>query len=165
MLALTALSVQMIVVNQQNKATQPEELLHRKAIKGYLAHRTKAIEKQVAAFKKLYAAKQADRLAELSGALIKSSRGKEPYAYLYRARAAELQKDYPAALYNYRKAVEGYPYFADRRSDEKKGIEMKHMVKIVLGLVRRNYFAKMPHRGKMMKNLYYLQRRLAGGCE
>ncbi len=88
---------------------------------------------------------------------------KQPYPYVYKARALDAKKQIWDAIKNYTSGVKLNPNFVDKFSNQKIGPELKEIVRRAL-LIHRS--GQMPDsKKKLVKNLYYLQRRLSGGCE
>jgi len=88
---------------------------------------------------------------------------RQPYPYVYLARAQDAKKQIWQAISNYTKGIKLNPNFVDKFSTQRIGPELKVIVKQAL-IIQRS--GKMPpEKKKYVKNLYYLQRRLSGGCE
>jgi len=88
---------------------------------------------------------------------------KQPYPYVYLARAQDTRKEIWDSIHNYVLGVKLNPNFVDKFSNQRIGPELKEIVRRAL-LIQRG--GKMPQsKKKYIKSLYYLQRRLSGGCE
>ena len=90
---------------------------------------------------------------------------KESFAYVYLARALLAQGDLAQSLRNYSLGVKLNPDFVDKKSTDKIGPELKALVRTAVIESKKPEFEQQPDYKKSIKALYYLQRRLAGGCE
>jgi tetratricopeptide (TPR) repeat protein len=92
----------------------------------------------------------------------------EPFAYLYLARAYREQDNIEQSIINYSEAIRLHPDFVDKKSEDflgRKKKELKPYVDRALIYSRKKEFRSKPNYKKVLKHLYYLQRRMAGGCE
>ena len=88
-------------------------------------------------------------------------------SYVYMAQLSVAQGKLADAIYNYRLAVEKEPDYVDKRTPLNIGREIKAQVDEGLKVFGREKELK-PNDKKVseaLQNIYYLQRRLAAGCE
>jgi tetratricopeptide (TPR) repeat protein len=131
----------------------------------YKPRRSPEIEKAVEQCAKLFSEKKADELIVLAKKVLIVD-PKESFGYMYLAHGYNLKEDYPGSLANYRKAVEMNPDFVDKESPDRIGKKyLKPLVRKAVVLARTSGFKKADNYKTTLKNLYYLQRRMAGGCE
>lgn len=90
-----------------------------------------------------------------------------PLSYVYLARIHLEQAQLARAVYDYRRAVEMEPDYVDEKAPGFIGDEIKTVVKEGVQKFQREKELKPndPDVRKALKDVYYLQRRLAGGCE
>ncbi len=88
-------------------------------------------------------------------------------SYVYLAQLSLERGKLADAINNYRLAVEKEPDYVDKRTPLFIGREIKAQVTEGLVLFGREKALKPKDKEvrKVFRNLYYLQRRLAGGCE
>ncbi len=135
-----------------------------KGIAAQIHQRTPAIQAALDKSKSLLESKDYSQLAATAAEIIKQD-PKESFAYVYLARAYVGQNELPKSLINYATAVKLNPDFVDKKSPDKIGPELKALVRSALIETRKEEYNKLPDARKSVKALYYLQRRLAGGCE
>ena len=131
----------------------------------YIHKRSPELETAIKRCSELYKEKKADELIALGKKIIATNK-KESFGYMYLGRAYRLKKDYHNALVNFRRAIELNPEFVDKNSPDKIGkTDLIPLVNKMIIMSRTPAFKKIENYKTTMKNLYYLQRRLAGGCE
>lgn len=131
----------------------------------YVPRRSPEIVKAIKQCAVLYKEKKDNELIDLAQKIIAAD-SKESFGYMYLARGYILKKDYSGSLANYRKAIEMNPEFVDKNSSDKIGkTDLIPLVQLVIRLSRTPAFKQINNYKATMKNLYYMQRRLAGGCE
>jgi tetratricopeptide (TPR) repeat protein len=88
-------------------------------------------------------------------------------SYMYLAESYLAQGRLADAIRNYRRAVEMEPDYVDKRTTLFRGEELKDVVtEGILKLEREKKLKPKDDEVKQaLKDVYYLQRRLAGGCE
>lgn len=127
--------------------------------------RSPQVEKAIKKCSELFKENKADELIALAKEII-SINPKESFGYMYLGHGYSLKEDYPGSLDNYRKAVEMNPDFVDKTSPDKIGKKyLMPLVRKAVILARNSEFKKADNYKATLKNLYYLQRRMAGGCE
>ncbi len=148
--------------------TKKNEVVHSPQARleqNYVPRRSPEVERAIKRCSVFYKEKKGDELIDLSKKII-GTNSKESFGYMYLARGYTLKEDYPGSLANYRKAIEMNPDFVDKTSPDKIGkTDLIPLVRKVILLSRTPAFKKINNYKATMKNLYYLQRRLAGGCE
>lgn len=131
----------------------------------YKPRRSPELEKAIKQCVVLFQEKKADELITLAKKII-AVNPKESFGYMYLGHGYNLKENYPGSLANYRKAVEMNPDFVDKTSPNKIGKKyLMPLVRKVVILARNSEFKKANNYKTTLKNLYYLQRRMAGGCE
>ena len=131
----------------------------------FVRRRSAEMEKAVAQCAVLFKENKADELIALATDVVKTD-PKESFGYMYLGQGYRLKEDIPNSLSNYRKAVEMNPDFVDKTSPDKIGKKyLMPLVRKVVVLARTPAFKKLDNYKGTLKNLYYLQRRMAGGCE
>ncbi len=133
----------------------------------FILKRSPAVEKALAQTAKLYEAKKYNETIALAGKILQMDK-KEPFAYLYLARAYRKQGNLAQGVANYSQAIKLHPDFVDKRSEDFLGRnkkELKPYVDRAITISRRKEFRSKPNYKKILKHIYYLQRRMAGGCE
>jgi tetratricopeptide (TPR) repeat protein len=131
----------------------------------YVPRRSPEVEKAIKMCGEFFKKNKADELIALAAKLV-AANPKESFGYMYLGRGYSLKEDYPNSLSNYRRAVEMNPDFVDKTSPDKIG--KKYLIPLVRKVVvfsRSPAFKKIDNYKSTLKNLYYLQRRMAGGCE
>ncbi len=90
-----------------------------------------------------------------------------PHAFVVQARLDLAGGSLTDAIANFRKAVDARPEYVDRKTPFYIGKEIETVVTEALEKLPRERKLKPDDRNIAiaMKNVYYLQRRLAGGCE
>ncbi len=91
----------------------------------------------------------------------------KPLSYAYLARLNLKEGKLGESIHNYRRAVEMEPDFVDKRTPLFIGDEIKEPVREGMEKFKRER-ALRPNDEEVkrtLKDVYYLQRRLAGGCE
>lgn len=126
--------------------------------------RTPAIQTALDKADALWASKDYTQMIAVTQEIIKQD-PKEPFAYMYLARAQLASGNLVQSLLNYGTAVKMNPDFVDKKSPDKIGPELKALVRSAEIETRKKEFKQQPDAKKGIKALYYLQRRLAGGCE
>jgi tetratricopeptide (TPR) repeat protein len=90
-----------------------------------------------------------------------------PQTFVYLAELANQQGKLASAIHNYRLAVEMEPDYVDKSTPLFLGEDIKDLVKEGAEKLKRE--KKLKPKDKVvaaaLKDVYYLQRRLAGGCE
>jgi len=129
-----------------------------------LPQRSAEIQAALDKSKSLLEAKDYPRAIALAQGIIQQD-PKESFAYVYLARALRAQGDLAQSLRKYGMAVKLNPDFVDKKSPDKIGPELKALVRTAVIETRKPEFEQQPDYKKSIKALYYLQRRLAGGCE
>jgi tetratricopeptide (TPR) repeat protein len=88
-------------------------------------------------------------------------------SYVYLARSHVKQGNLGDSIRSYRRAVEMEPDYMDRRTSRYIGDEIKELVEEGREKFGREKALKPKDKevGKTLEDVYYLQRRLAGGCE
>ena len=88
-------------------------------------------------------------------------------SYIYLAESYLAQGRLSHAIHNYRRAVEMNPDFVDPKAPLYKGDELKKLVTEGIPKLEREKKLKPEDEEvkQALKDVYYLQRRLAGGCE
>jgi len=131
----------------------------------YTPRRSPQVENAIKKCSELFKENKADELIALAKEIITVD-PKESFGYMYLGHGYRLKEDYPGSLANYRKAIEMNPDFVDKTSPNKIGKKyLKPLVRKVVVLARSTEFKQVPDYKTALKNLYYLQRRMAGGCE
>ena len=92
---------------------------------------------------------------------------KNSLSYIYLAESYLAQGRLSDAIRNYRRAVEMNPDYVDARTPLYKGEELKKLVTEGIPKLEREKKLKPKDEEvkQALKDVYYLQRRLAGGCE
>lgn len=141
----------------------PGELTKEKAAYTAQMESDKQIYRQVNADKEkgLYA----EAMAELRQVMEKYP--DNPLSYVYLAELHLKQGKLADAVQNYRRAVEMEPDYVDERAPLFRGDEIKEVVKEGVNKFQREKKLKPKDKEvlRALKDVYYLQRRLAGGCE
>ncbi len=131
----------------------------------FARRRTPEVERAVKQCALLFKENKADELIVLANKLVATD-PKESFGYMYLGQGYRLKEDIPNSLSHYRKAVEMNPDFVDKNSPDKIGKKyLMPLVRKVVVLARTSKFKKAEGYKATLKNLYYLQRRMAGGCE
>ena len=131
----------------------------------YAPRRSPKMEKTLERCAALFKETKTDELIALASNVVTTD-PKESFGYMYLGQGYRLKEDYPNSLSNYRKAVEMNPDFVDKTSPDKIGKKyLMPLVRKVVVLARTPSFKKLDNYKATLKNLYYLQRRMAGGCE
>lgn len=131
----------------------------------FMRRRSPEVEKSIKECAVLFKENKADELIALANKVVASD-PKESFGYMFLGQGYRLKEDYPKSLSNYRKAVEMNPDFVDKTSPDKIGKKyLMPLVRKVVVLARTPKFKKIDGFKDTLKNLYYLQRRMAGGCE
>lgn len=114
-----------------------------------------------AGFAALQEARRGGRREEaLLGLREQAARGRHPgFASFLLGEMAFEEKAYTAAVGHYRRAVEAEPRVGDHDAPFRSG----RIIASRLGFLRQGPWAQSPP--PEIRDLYYLQRRLAGGCE
>ena len=88
-------------------------------------------------------------------------------SYVYMAQLYLKQGKLGDSIHNYRRAVEMEPDYVDPRTPLFMGDEIKKLVKEGIEKLEREKSLKPNDKQvrQALKDVYYLQRRLAGGCE
>ncbi len=88
-------------------------------------------------------------------------------SYVHLAEIGVAQDDKPKALHYYRKAIEMEPAYVDKKSPIKIGLAVKPLVSEMRSILEKKISKKPVSKETKdaLKDVYYLQRRLAGGCE
>ncbi|MBI5787836.1 MAG: tetratricopeptide repeat protein [Candidatus Schekmanbacteria bacterium] len=126
--------------------------------------RPPAIQAALDKSKTLLEAKDYDQVITLAEGVMALD-AKESFAHLYLARAYLAKGDMPKSIRTYAKAVELNPDFVDRKSLDKIGPELKVLVRSAVEELKKDEITKQPDYNDTLRAFYYLQRRLAGGCE
>jgi tetratricopeptide (TPR) repeat protein len=123
----------------------------------------KQIFAEVTAYRKkgLYA----EAIAEVED--IVKSHPEKSLSYVYLAQLHVEQGKLADSIHSYRRAVEMEPDYVDPRTPLFMGDEIKKLVKEGMEKLEREKTLKPKDEGvrQALKDVYYLQRRLAGGCE
>lgn len=92
---------------------------------------------------------------------------KKPQSYVYRAQLYFHQAKLGEAIHNYRQAVEMEPDYVDKRTPLFIGDKIKKLVTEGREKFAREKALKPEDKGVQtaLQDIYYLQSRLAGGCE
>jgi tetratricopeptide (TPR) repeat protein len=133
----------------------------------FVRKRSPETEKILAETIKLYEEKKYPETIASAEKILKFD-SSEPFAYLYLARAYREQGDMDQSIINYSQAIKLHPDFVDKKSEDflgKKTKELKPYVNKAIIYSRSKEFRNKPNYKKVLKHLYYLQRRMAGGCE
>jgi tetratricopeptide (TPR) repeat protein len=131
----------------------------------YKPRRSPKIDNAIKQCVLLFSENKADELIALAKEIITAD-PKESFAYMYLAHGYSLKDNYPGSLANYRQAVEMNPDFVDKTSPDRIGKKyLMPLVRKAVVLSRTSEFKKTDNYKATLKNLYYLQRRMAGGCE
>lgn len=131
----------------------------------YSPRRSPQVEKAIKKCSELFKENKADELIALAKEIL-SVDPKESFGYMYLGHGYSLKENYPGSLANYRKAVEMNPDFVDKTSPNRIGKKyLMPLVRKSVVLARTSEFKKADNYKATLKNLYYLQRRMAGGCE
>ena len=118
----------------------------------------------------LWEKKQYQQVVDKAAQIIKDN-PKQAFAYLFMARAYREMNDPGKSIVNYSQAVKYHPDFVDKKSadflghSKYYGKELKPFVDKVIAYSQSPEFSQRPDKDKVLKEIYYLQRRLAGGCE
>ena len=90
-----------------------------------------------------------------------------PYGYVARARLDLAEGSLTGAITNFRRAIDARPEYVDRKTPLFIGKEIQALVTEALGKLPRERKLKPDDKeiAMALRNVYYLQRRLAGGCE
>jgi tetratricopeptide (TPR) repeat protein len=106
-----------------------------------------------------------EAIAELDR--IAKSNPKNSLSYVYLAESYLAQGRLVDTIRNYRQAVEMEPDYVDPRTPLFKGDELKELVTEGIPKLEREKKLKPKDEEvkQALKDVYYLQRRLAGGCE
>jgi tetratricopeptide (TPR) repeat protein len=131
----------------------------------YVPRRSPEVERVIKQCALLFKEKKTDELIALANKIIVANPA-ESFGYMYLGRGYSLKKDFPRSISNYRKAVEMNPDFVDKTSPDRIG--KKYLIPLVQAAVvwsRSPAFKKLDNAKATLKSLYYLQRRMAGGCE
>lgn len=129
-----------------------------------LPQRSPAIQTALDKSKSLLEAEDYSRAISVAQGIIQQD-PKESFAYVYLARAKLANNELGESIRNYALAVKLNPDFVDKKSPDKIGPELKTLVRDAVIETRKAAFKQRPGYKKSIKALYYLQRRLAGGCE
>ena len=88
-------------------------------------------------------------------------------SYVYLAQLDLKQGKLGKSVHNYRKAVEMQPDYVDKKTPLYQGEEITKVVKEGMDKFEREKALKPDDKAvkRALKNVYYLQRRMAGGCE
>ncbi len=126
-------------------------------------------EKEAKIYKDVITLKNEEKYPEALAKLeeIKTSRPGLSRTYVHLADINYKTKNLPQAILFYRTAVEMEAEYVDKKSPLKIGMQIKEVVnegKIVFEKAISSKAADKETR-QALKNVYYLQRRLAGGCE
>jgi len=107
----------------------------------------------------------AEAIAELDR--IAKNNPKNSLSYIYLAESHLAQGRLSDAIRNYRQAVEMQPDYVDQRTPVFKGDEIKKLVTEGIPKLEREKKLKPKDEDvkQALKDVYYLQRRLAEGCE
>jgi tetratricopeptide (TPR) repeat protein len=91
----------------------------------------------------------------------------KPLSYVHLARLDLKQGELADSIHNYRQAVELEPDYVDEKAPLYMGEEIKTLVKEGIEKLKREEAMRPKDRKikEALKDVYYLQRRLAGGCE
>jgi len=107
----------------------------------------------------------AEAITELED--ISKSHPEKSLSYVYLAQLYLSQGKLSASIHNYRRAVEIEPDYVDKRTLLFMGDEIRELVKEGMEKLEREKKLKPQDKQirQALKDVYYLQRRLAGGCE
>ncbi len=88
-------------------------------------------------------------------------------SYVHMAEISVVQNKKGQALMFYKKAIELEPAYVDKNSPIKIGHEIKPLVSEMRGILEKKISQRPVSKETKtaLKDVYYLQRRLAGGCE
>jgi len=91
----------------------------------------------------------------------------KPLSYVHLARLDLKQGELADSIQSYRRAVEMEPDYVDERARLFMGQEIKKVVKEGIEKLQREQALRPKDKRikEALKDVYYLQRRLAGGCE
>ncbi len=134
---------------------------------GEVRRRSNKVEALLKETKGLYKQKKYDETIKKAKQML-SLDAKEPFAYLYLARAYRAQDNLEQGIVNYSEAIKLHPDFVDRKSEDFLGRskkELKPYVDKAIIYSKKKEFRSKPGYKKVLKHIYYLQRRMAGGCE
>jgi tetratricopeptide (TPR) repeat protein len=125
------------------------------------------VDKQIYAQVTVYQNKglYAEAIAELDR--IAKNNPENSLSYVYLAESYLAQGKLADSIRNYRRAVEMEPDYVDQRTPRFKGEKIKELVTEGIPKLEREKKLK-PNDEEVkqaLKDVYYLQRRLAGGCE
>jgi tetratricopeptide (TPR) repeat protein len=138
-----------------------------RAAQRFIRRRSPEVEQALAEAIKLYEEKKYPEAIAAAKKILQLDRA-EPFAYLYLARAYREQDNVEQSIINYSEAIRLHPDFVDKKSEDflgRKRKELKPYVDRALIYSRTKEFRSKPGYKKVLKHLYYLQRRMAGGCE
>ena len=133
----------------------------------FVRKRSPEVEKALAATIKLYKENKYPEIIAQAEKILQMD-AVEPFAYIYLARAYREQGNIEQSIVNYSEAIRLHPDFVDKKSEDflgRKKKELKPYVDRALIYSRKKEFRSQPNYKKVLKHLYYLQRRMAGGCE
>ena len=138
-------------VSGGNVASAAQEALNKQIYSGVRADKEK----------KLYS----DAMSKLQNIMKQYPRN--PLSYVYLAQLELEQGRLADAVHSYRRAVEMEPDYVDKKAPGYMGEEIKTVVIEGMEKFEREKELKPKDRDvqKALKDVYYLQRRLAGGCE
>lgn len=167
--AITVIVGVMLYTNHQevkaNAATIADT--HERVAQRFVRKRSAEVEKILAETVKLYEGGKYTETITAAGKILQRDK-KEPFAYLYLARAYRELDNLEQGIINYSQAIKLHPDFVDKKSEDFLGRgkkELKPYVDKAIALSRKKEFKNQPNYKKVLRNLYYLQRRMAGGCE
>jgi tetratricopeptide (TPR) repeat protein len=138
-----------------------------RATNRFVLERSAEVEKALTQTAKLYNAKKYNETIAQANKILQMDKN-EPFAYLYLARAYRELDNLDEGITNYSQAIRLHPDFVDKKSEDFLGRnkkELKPYVDRAITVSRSKEFRSKPNYKKVLKHIYYLQRRMAGGCE
>jgi len=98
---------------------------------------------------------------------IKKAHPENPQSFIYQAQLQDAQGQIAAAIHSYRLAVDNDPDYVDKKTPLFIGNEIMNMITEARSKLQREKKLKPGDKSILLalEDIYYLQRRIAGGCE
>jgi tetratricopeptide (TPR) repeat protein len=151
----------------QASGTTIAEAAARSTVSRFIKERSPEVKKALSEAITLYDNKKYTETITAAENILKLE-PEEPFAYLYLARAYREQGNIDQGIINYSRAIKLHPDFVDKKSEDFLGRERKELKPYVNQAIiysKSEEFRSKPNYKEVLKHLYYLQRRMAGGCE
>jgi len=167
LIGLTAVTAGMLIQHQ----------ISAQRLQGTVASRQvdlkKVYEQKIAGNNKLYTEviqlleQKQSTLAMVKLKEIKKAHPENPQSYIYQAQLQDLQGQIAAAIHSYRLAVDNDPDYVDQKTPLFIGNEIMNMITEGRSKLQREKKLKPGDKSILiaLEDVYYLQRRIAGGCE